>query len=87
MSLLTNEDRVVDLTKKHAFGTWRYNRELTSLEMAPPMAQLMKVAESYGKLELLINGKWRTSYSSQGQQVYDPGKRQSNCRSAICDKG
>lgn len=33
----------------------------------------MKLNETYGKQELLINGDWKASASSQTQIVYDPG--------------
>ncbi len=38
------------------------------------MAQTVNVAQSHGKLELMINGRWRASHSGQVQTVYDPGK-------------
>ncbi len=37
----------------------------------------MKLNESYGKLELLIDGNWKRSVSSQTQLIYDPGTGES----------
>jgi malonate-semialdehyde dehydrogenase (acetylating)/methylmalonate-semialdehyde dehydrogenase len=33
----------------------------------------IKTTERYGRLEILIDGKWRASSSSKAQPVYDPG--------------
>ena len=32
------------------------------------------LVENYGKLEILIDGKWKNSDSDKIQHVYDPGK-------------
>lgn len=37
------------------------------------LTQTIGVQENYGKLELLIDGKWQASHSGESQRVYDPG--------------
>jgi taurine---2-oxoglutarate transaminase len=73
--LLTNEDRVVDLTTKHTFGTWRYQKGWNPLH----------IVDAEGCYFFDVNGKKYLDFSSQ-LMCSNLGHKNKAVIEAICEQ-